>query len=203
MSASAINQADEGKIVELRRQIEAKVEEERQLYENEFEEETELSSLDILEGLRANEDGDGQLFSYLNRDRFSYDHKRGLWHMWKGHYWSEDEINNSLAAVETVVDVYAEEAERQAQTKINETKAGNNESAKKAEHLEKEAAATDSNSSNRSQKEKCIDTGIIWGPIARHIRRSVGCRPIFTRMQKCCDRSQDWYSATRKTFRLY
>ena len=138
MNLPAINQNNESKIIELQKQVEAKVAEERELYHTEENINCGLSSQDILDALNANEDGDAWLFIQLNKDRFCYDHKRGLWHVWQKNYWIEDEVDNALAAVESVVDVYADEASKQAQAKIDATKKGDNDSAGKAEHIEKE-----------------------------------------------------------------
>lgn len=138
MNLPASKKRDDSKIIELQKQVEAKVAEERELYDTEENINDGLSSRDILDSLNANEDGDAWLFIQLNKDRFCYDHKRGLWHMWKENYWIEDDVDNALAAVESVVDVYAEEASRQAQIKIDTTKNGDNDSAGNAEHIEKD-----------------------------------------------------------------
>jgi len=86
--------------------------------------------------MSANEDGDAALFIYLHRDRFVFDHAAGTWHTWAGQHWQEDVLGESLAAVEAVIAVYAEQARKAAWERLKETKAGNTEAAKVSEERE-------------------------------------------------------------------
>lgn len=129
---------DDQKIIDLQKRVEAKVGEERELYGTEAGLTCDISSQDIIDALKANEDGDAWLFREINRHRLCYDHSRRLWHIWNKHYWKEDDVGNALAEIESVVDIYADEASRQAQFKIDATKNGDNDSANKSEQIEKE-----------------------------------------------------------------
>ena len=129
---------DDQKIIDLQKRVEAKVGEEREIYGTEAGITCDISSQDIIDALKANEDGDAWLFREINRNRLCYDHSRRLWHIWNKHYWKEDDVGNALAEIESVVDIYADEASRQARLKIDATKNGDNETAGKSEKIEKE-----------------------------------------------------------------
>ena len=126
------------RVINIKKEVNAKIKKEQELYERVESETPHLSTDNILEGLKNNEDGDAWLFIQLNKDRFCYDHGRRLWHIWNGHYWKEDDVGNALAEIESVVDIYADEASRQAQSKIEATKNNDNDKAGKSEKIEKE-----------------------------------------------------------------
>ena len=90
-----------------------------------------LSSDAIIKALNSNEDGDARLFIELHRGRFLFDHAASRWFEWAGHYWREDELNQAMAGVETVIDFYAEEARRQAWDRLKCEKSGQTDKARK------------------------------------------------------------------------
>jgi hypothetical protein len=99
MNQQNLNHADDQKIIDIQKMVEAKVEEEREIYDKESSNNDKISSKDIIGALNANEDGDAWLFREINRGRFCYDHNRRLWHIWNKHYWKEDDVGDALAAI--------------------------------------------------------------------------------------------------------
>ena len=60
----------------------------------------------VIDCVYSNEDGDARIFQYLYNDRFIFDHGAALWNTWGGHYWREDETDESFKAVQGVISVY-------------------------------------------------------------------------------------------------
>ena len=58
--------------------------------------------------LNANEYGDGVLYDFVNRDRFIFEPASGCWFFWNGTVFDRDVEGRSVAAVENVVEVYAD-----------------------------------------------------------------------------------------------
>jgi putative DNA primase/helicase len=133
--------AERCQVIDIQKQVEEKVRQEQEKYEDIEPQVSNLSSQEILKGLKNNEDGDAWLFRQLKKDRLCFDHGKRLWHVWSGNYWVEDDVDNALAEVEAVVDAYAAEANRQAKLKIENTRNGNQDTAKQAESQEKELLA--------------------------------------------------------------
>ena len=107
-------EAERCQVIDIQKQVEEKVRQEQEKYEVIEPQVSNLSSQEILKGLKNNEDGDAWLFRQLKKDRLCFDHGKRLWHVWSGNYWVEDDVDNALAEVESVVDAYAAEANRQA-----------------------------------------------------------------------------------------
>jgi len=125
-------------IYQIRELVEAQNEEERKLYDIGEIGSTGLSSQEILTALKSNEDGDASLFIRIHRNKFVFDHDLGKWFKWTGHYWEEDRVGESLAAVGAVIDEYGKEVLRQSQMRTEATRASNTDKAKEAEKIEKE-----------------------------------------------------------------
>ena len=92
----------------------------------------------VLDCLHANEDGDARLFVGLFRGRFLFDHAAGVWFIWAGNYWAEDQLNEVMAGIEEVISVYGLEAQRQAWQRLQAEKSGDQGRAKKHERNEAE-----------------------------------------------------------------
>jgi putative DNA primase/helicase len=90
-----------------------------------------LLSKAILKALNSNEDGDASLFVELHRGRFLFDHAAGQWYEWAGHFWKEDELNQAMAGLESVIDLYTQEAKRQSWERLKCEKAGQTDKARK------------------------------------------------------------------------
>jgi len=60
--------------------------------------------------LKANQLGDGLLYAALHQGKFALNMKTLEWIRWAGHFWTLDEMEESLASVETVAQRYLEEA---------------------------------------------------------------------------------------------
>ena len=101
-------------VLDISDRVQSVVEKERKQYETKivsFNKPTSgISSKDILVALKGNEDGDAWLFVNLQRNKFCYDHSSNQWYRWSGNYWEKDRIEEVLASIDSVVDVYAEEA---------------------------------------------------------------------------------------------
>jgi len=64
----------------------------------------------ILQCLRENEFGDGNLFKRLYRSHFVFNKSADCWMRWDGHHWIMDIMGDALASVEGVAQVYQGEA---------------------------------------------------------------------------------------------
>ena len=95
-----------------------------------------VPSANVLKALAANEDGDATLYVDLHRGRLVYDMAAGRWFTWTGQAWQKTMLNEAARAVDAVIDLYAQEAERQAWARVGAEKAGRTAEAKK--HREKE-----------------------------------------------------------------
>ena len=93
---------------------------------------------DTLTALRENEKGDARLFINLQRQRFCFDHSLEKWFKWNGHFWEEDAIGHVYSALDSVVDKYSAEYDRQAWKRKSAVLSQNADDAKKAADLEKE-----------------------------------------------------------------
>jgi putative DNA primase/helicase len=95
-----------------------------------------LSSDEIMDALDANEDGDAIFFIRLHQGRFAYDHSGGCWHVFRDHHWHEDTTDQTVAALQNVIELYGVEAEKQAKCRLEAEKAGQKEQAGQHETLE-------------------------------------------------------------------
>jgi len=73
-------------------------------------EEPKITSKLIRDCLFANELGDSILYATLFRDKFLFCKNAQEWFTWDGHFWKRDIMNESLAAVEQVVEHYLSES---------------------------------------------------------------------------------------------
>lgn len=95
-----------------------------------------ISSAEVYKALKSGQDGDAWLFVQLHRNRFIYDHSAGQWYQWDEHYWREDRIQNTLTAVDAVIDIYSQEARMWAKERLKASQEGRTDDAKHAESLE-------------------------------------------------------------------
>ena len=82
---------------------------------------------EIMKALHAEEDGDASIYIRLQRGKFCFDHAGQVWYRWAGHYWEQDLINNATAVIQTIIDEYADQAERQGQLRARAEKIKNAE----------------------------------------------------------------------------
>jgi putative DNA primase/helicase len=92
---------------------------------------------ELFEAASSEQDGDAALFVKLYRSCLAYDHSSGKWYEWAGNYWKEDLLNEPVAAVEAVTELYEKEAKRLSWASITAAKAGRDDEAKKAESRRK------------------------------------------------------------------
>jgi putative DNA primase/helicase len=90
----------------------------------------------IIEALEDNEDGDARLFIEYNKGRFLYDVAAGRWYVWHNHYWKKDTLGEATRAIDGVIDIYAEESQRQAWQRLQNQKNGKTDEAKKHKDIE-------------------------------------------------------------------
>lgn len=85
---------------------------------------SDSQSSTILKGLNDCEDGDARLFIDIHRGRLCYDHAASVWHIFKGHSWQEDEVDEATEGIQGVIDLYGFEAQKQAWQRLKATKSG-------------------------------------------------------------------------------
>jgi len=94
---------------EIRRQVQERVDQEASKLPAP-DEEPKITSKLIRDCLKANELGDGVLYSTVFRDQFLFCKSSQEWFIWSGHVWKRDKMNEALAAVEKAVGHYLEES---------------------------------------------------------------------------------------------
>lgn len=95
-----------------------------------------ISSADILEALEQNEDGDAALYIKQNKSCFLYDVAAGRWYVWAGHFWKKDNLGEAARAIDGVIELYAQEVQRQAWQRLHSEKAGRTDEAKRHKEIE-------------------------------------------------------------------
>lgn len=86
--------------------------------------------------LFANELGDGMIFAERFREQYVFVKNYSSWYRWTGHFWEHDVLDRSHAAVETVAEVYLEEAKKLVSDIDAALKAGKKDRAKDLENLQ-------------------------------------------------------------------
>lgn len=94
--------------------------------------EPEFTEGELLNFARASQVGDARLFIRLFKGTYCYDHAVGRWFKWGDHYWIEDELKNVLMALDQVIDVYEQQAQKCAWKRAKATREGNEILAKQA-----------------------------------------------------------------------
>lgn len=155
---------------EIARLVTERVEPERAQYErppSPEEKPSPFRSEEILDALHSNEDGDADLFIKLYRERFCYDHAAAHWYKLEEHFWKEDTLNEVTTAIQSVINLYAEEAKKQAWNRVKCEKAGEKHEAGKHEKFEAELLKRIRLLQTRARKENVL-------PLARAGADSLG-----------------------------
>lgn len=97
---------------------------------------TKPNTQEILLCLYNNADGDSDLFTLLNNDRFVYDWSCSKWFKWNKNFWEQDVLCESLETVRDLCDIYATEAENQGRLRATATNNARPEAAKTHEKNE-------------------------------------------------------------------
>ncbi len=126
------------KIKEIQEKAQAKIEEERQKFELSKDLSSQFTEGEIYKALKSEQDGDAWLFIRIYKDRLCFDHAAGCWYEWKGHHWEEDRIEEILAALEAVVEIYAREASRWSWVALKAARENNREARRTAEAKERQ-----------------------------------------------------------------
>lgn len=119
-------------------QVVEKLDAERQLFAPPQVKTSPVVTDDIYQALNSNQDGDARLYIQLHGDHFRFDHAAGRWYEWGGHFWVEDQVDEALAAIEGVIELYAKEAEQWAIRKLNAARASNGDEQTRAAKIESE-----------------------------------------------------------------
>ena len=62
----------------------------------------------------------------------------GRWYIWAGHFWTKDNLDEAMRAIDGVIELYAQESQRQAWQWLQSEKAGRTDEAERHQKLEKE-----------------------------------------------------------------
>lgn len=101
---------DETKKIE--KQVRKRVQEEAVAYPDISSNNGRVSSDFVRQCLKANELGDGLLYSEIHKGRYLYNNISGEWMKWAGHHWDLDIMQESLAGIEDLVDRFLEEVDQ-------------------------------------------------------------------------------------------
>jgi putative DNA primase/helicase len=93
----------------------------------------EFSPEELLDAAYSGQDGDAEVFVKMHKGRLCFDHAAGRWFIFERHYWREDLLNEALAAIDHVTELYEKEAMRLHWAVTTATKAGRVDEAAKAE----------------------------------------------------------------------
>ncbi len=97
-----------------------------------------FSEAEIYKAMQSQQDGDAWLFYQLFRDQLCYDHAGRKWYRWNTHYWKEDEVEEVIKKIDTVVDIYSKEASKWAWRALKAAKEGDGKGRQDAEKKEKQ-----------------------------------------------------------------
>jgi len=95
-----------------------------------------FTDAELLEAVQGGELGDARLFICLNAEKLSYDHAARKWYEFSGHFWKEDETDNTLARLDELMDLYTVLARKIYSQMLAATKAGNKELATELKAVE-------------------------------------------------------------------
>lgn len=90
----------------------------------------EITSKEILKALNSNEDGDASLFVRSHKGKFCFDHSGNRWYSNTEHYWKEDVVEDVIKGMDTVINLYGEEAARQQWLRLKAEKDGDTNAGK-------------------------------------------------------------------------
>ncbi len=130
---------------------------EQQQYQKEPEQSSESNSKDIIRALYSKEDGDACLYMKIHRDQFCFDHAAGKWFMWRGHHWELDKVCQATAALDAIIDAYGREVSMQSAKALTATKAGDSESRKQHEKIEKDLKDRIAQLQHKNRKGNVLD----------------------------------------------
>lgn len=92
---------------------------------------SKFSDSKIRQCLNAGEDGDAWLFTELHRNHFCYDPIEAEWYEFNEHYWRHDIVEQVIAQVDAIIEIYWERARTYSEKKRLAEKSGDSETADK------------------------------------------------------------------------
>ena len=125
-------------ISKIQEQVNEQIKHEKEKYSLPETQPDQLTSIDILTALNNGEDGDADLFIYLNKDKLIYDHNSCCWYVWRDDRWCPDQIDQHLVSFEPVIEIYVQEISNQNSIQIKAAKADNSDTERKAERIQKQ-----------------------------------------------------------------
>jgi putative DNA primase/helicase len=124
--------------------------------------------------LLANELGDGELYSALNRGRFIFVASRDRWFRWAGHHWDIDYLHESLMAVEEVARVYIDEAQK---VSVELTKEENKDQSKSLARMHKNLIDRVKALRGDKRREHCLKFSRTCSQPLAIVGTELDCRP--------------------------
>ena len=120
----------------IRVEVEKIVEAERNIYAplvqgGSAESGQDYNSIDVLDAVKCNEDGDAKIYIICNWGLVCYDSATGRYYIFFGHYWQEDKLGEAIQLVDSVIDVYGREVEKQNWRQLQAVRSGRTEEAEK------------------------------------------------------------------------
>jgi putative DNA primase/helicase len=88
---------------------------------------------EVWQACNSQQDGDAWLFMRLFRKKLCYDHASGRWYCWSGHHWVEDTVDEVIAKVDIIIDIYQREAQAAFSDATTATMAGLKDERKRSE----------------------------------------------------------------------
>ena len=125
-------------ILKIQEQVNKKIENEKAEYNISKTQPDQLTSTDILTALNNGEDGDADLFIYLNKNKLTYDHNSGYWYVRKNERWHSDKINQHIVSFEPVIEIYMQEINKQNALQIQAVTANDSTAERKADRMKKQ-----------------------------------------------------------------
>lgn len=105
--------SDVDSIQQIQDAVEKKIQEEKAEFNLVEPNPQKIDSKLILSALGNGEDGDADLFIFLNKDKLCYDHNSDQWYLYKNGYWTKDLKNQHLVSFHSVIDTYEKEIHHQ------------------------------------------------------------------------------------------
>jgi len=122
---------------DMMREVQDQIRTERELYVGDYDGPPEFTPGELEKAARSEHDGDAALFVRLNRGHFVKDKASGDWYRWTGQFWQLDRIDDVMTALDAVIELYANQADKAYWLRRSATVDDKSNDAKEAEAKEK------------------------------------------------------------------